>query len=274
MTTSLLFSAFRMMTSFQCRNLGLTGNYLRVDYDINCETAAYASYSYMAGIGVAIYSFGIPVLFSVVILYRHHPLLQASELLYSNYKPEYCYYGIFQIIWKFLLTSFLIFVGEPGQPSMALYLLVVDSFALVMLALFCPYKSNSDNCLSMLLVTAECCMFLVAFLILSGVAESDNYDEHYMFSTLYIIIFVSIFFLVPLTFAMKFDSFSRKAQKVLDCLCYIPKKSWDRTVESSQRFSTRKLDKELGDEIKDFPNKKKTFELVENPIMSFKTDKE
>ena len=266
------------MTAFQCRDLGSTGNYLRVDYDINCDTSTYQSYSYLAGMGVLMYSFGIPVCFTLCILYRHHPLLvTGSELLYASYKKEYCYYGILQIIMKFLLTSALIFVSEPGQPSMALYLLVVDSFALVLLAFFCPYKSSSDNCLSILLVTAECCVFLVAFIILSGVSESDNYNEPYMYGTLYVIVLVSIFILVPLTFALKFDSCAQSAQSVLDYILYIPKKSWHQTVErrSSKSFLTLKSQQFFmtgiameSDKQDVADNNRTSMELVENPIMS------
>jgi hypothetical protein len=205
-----------MITYFQCRDFGSMGLFLRVNYEVDCSSTTYDHYSYVAGVGVVLYTVGIPVLFTWVIRNRKHLLFESpSELLYIHYKDEYCYFEIFQLIRKFLLTSVLVFVGEPGQPSMALYLLVVNSIALVLIALFFPYKTNSDNFLSIMLVSVECCMFLVAFLVLSGVSDVDEYNEDNMYSTLYIIIVFSIVVLVPITFVMKFDAASRRVRSIV-----------------------------------------------------------
>lgn len=252
-----------MLTAFQCRDFGLTGQYLRVDYDVNCETDTYRSYSILAGCGVIIYSLGIPLLFAVVILYRKHPLLQTpSELLYANYKRNYCYFEIFQIFRKFMLTSVLIWVSEPGQPTMALYLLVVDAFALVVLALLCPYKSDCDNALSMILVSAECSLFLVAFIVLSGVSEVDNYSEHNMYSTLYVIVVASIVIAVPLSFALKFEAVSRRAESTLDLVLAAPRGAWKKAA-AKRRFS--KVQKKYSTSDAITPS---SVELVSNPIIT------
>jgi hypothetical protein len=201
---------YRMLTSLQCRDLGLTGNFLRVDYSVDCNTSNYKSFMGLSGVGVCIYSIGIPLLFGFVVKNRNSFFLKSpSKLLYENYKDNFCYFEVFEMARKFLLTSMLIFVSEPGRPSMALYLLIVNDIALCILCSYHPFRHIFDNILCIFLVSVECLVFLVSFIILSGVSEVDGYDENDIFSTVFAAILIAICFVAPLTLALKFNFLSK-----------------------------------------------------------------
>ena len=153
---------------------------------------------------------------------------------------------------------------------MALYLFIVDSVALLILNNFKPYKSNSDNCLSILLVTVECCVFLSAFLLLSGVTETDNYNEDSMFSALFAIVLTSIFFVVPVTFVLKFEQASRFAQSCLDSVLQFPRRAWQAVAgQKATVVKTLVTPNELEDKSSNFSSLMPSCELSEmNAIVS------
>lgn len=219
-----------MVEYLNCRDLGEKGIFLRIDYSVNCESTTYKNFVVLAMFGILLYSLGIPLLFSIIIHFRRHPLFKTpSLLLYKNFVSEWRYFEgtiifprnsallirvllfyifcvVYDLLRKFLLTSMIAFVSHPGSATQCLYLLLVDLLALNILAFARPYIVRSDDILSSVFVTTECVAFLVALIILSGISTQENYHEMAMFDTLFSIALVSLAFVAPVTFAMKFDS--------------------------------------------------------------------
>jgi hypothetical protein len=105
---------------------------------------------------------------------------------------------------------------------------------------------------------------LVAFLLLSDVAETDNYSKDSMFATLFVIILGSVFFLVPVTFVLKFRSVSRVVQGYVDRVLFVPKTAW--TTASDKRKAGNFVSPALRDSRRSRDNSsfQPSFELTEN----------
>lgn len=195
----------RLLAFFNCRDLGTTGSFLRDDYSISCESIEYSRYFYIALFGVALIPIGIPVLFCLVIHNRFHPLLRnPSLLLHDNFAVEWRYYEVYDLIRKLLLTSVVVYISSPDTSSQCLYLLLVDLTALVLLAYSRPYANSKDDFLSSSLVAVECISFIVALIVISGIAEVENYNLSALYAFLFILILFSLACFVPCTLAMKF----------------------------------------------------------------------
>jgi hypothetical protein len=178
---------------------------LRDDYSISCNSIEYSRYFYIALFGVALIPIGIPVLFVIVIHNRFHPLLRnPSLLLHDNFAVEWRYYEVFDLIRKLLLTSVVVYISDPDTSSQCLYLLLVDTSALVLLAYSRPYANSNDDFLSSSLVAVECVSFMVALIVISGIAEEDNYRLGTLYAFLFILMLFSLIIFVPCTLAMKF----------------------------------------------------------------------
>jgi hypothetical protein len=231
-----------MLTSLQCRDFVVTGSFVRVDYSVDCSSSTYQSIIWLSTLGICIYSIGIPLLFGLVIRNRNNFLFERpSKLLYENYKDSFCYFEIFDMVRKFLLTSMLIFVTEPGRPSMALYLLIVNAVALRILCSFHPFRHLCDNILCIFLVSVECLVFLVAFIILSDVSEVDGYSENDVFASVFAIILTAVCLVAPLMFALKFDFCSKIFQSRFEQIFLISRLSWNGPSNQQQHDSKIEL---------------------------------
>jgi hypothetical protein len=166
---------------------------------------------------VLVVPIGIPVLFLLVIAYKDHPLLKIpSRLLHENFEVEWQYFEVYDLIRKLLLTSLVVFVSMPNSASRCLYLLIIDTSALVILAYSRPYANENDDFLSSSLVTVECVSFLVALIVLSNINEDDGWGSLAMMNVLFFVTIFALFVIVPCTLAMKFKSVSRRVNYVFD----------------------------------------------------------
>lgn len=207
-----------MLAVFNCRNLGLTGKFIRTDYTVDCRSGLYSDYLFIATLGTLLYPLGMPLLFYLVIRHRDSPLLRLpSLLLYENFAPEWMYYEVYDLIRKLLLTSVMSFVAAPGTASQCLYLLLVDMCALILLAYARPYANKNDDFLSASLIAVECGLFLLALIIVSGIADQDNYHTIALYNTSMAAVLVALLCVVPWTYAMKFK-YIRTALSSFVCL--------------------------------------------------------
>ena len=91
----------------------------------------------------------------MVIKFKHLPqLIFPATLLYSNYNDEWIYFEVYDLIRKLLLTSAALHVASPNTSTLCIYLLVVDTMALIILAYCKPYVNKLDNILSVSFILA------------------------------------------------------------------------------------------------------------------------
>ena len=197
-----------IVNMFKCPDYGLLGAYLEADYSVECRGEQYNTHFVLALVGVVVYIIGIPAFFYFCIYCREKQGFEAIHLLYKNYVYSFRYYEIVDLMRRFLLTSMVIFVANPSSPSRPLFLFFVDLVALVLLCLFCPYFYQSDDILSVTLISVEMLSFIFAIIVLSDISEEGNYDEAALYNTLFVIIVLAIF-TVPLTFMLKFQRLNR-----------------------------------------------------------------
>lgn len=206
-----------MLSVFNCRDLGITGIFLRQDYSVSCDSLQYQNSVIIASLGTMLYPVGIPILFYFIIKYRDHQLFASpSLLLYQNFAEEWVYYEVYDLIRKLLLTSVMPFISPPDTPSQCLYLLCVDMIALILLAYSRPYANEYDDILSGFLIAVECILFLLALVIVSGISEVDNYNESVLYNTAFVIVLITLGCVMPWTLAMKFHYMRNKMNSFID----------------------------------------------------------
>jgi hypothetical protein len=209
----------RILSYYNCRSLGVTGTYLRADYTVSCESQSYQFYFFIALFGTFLVPIGVPVLFSLVVHYRNHPLLlHPSLLLHDNFVTEWRYFEAYDLIRKLTLTSLVVYVAPPDTASQCLFLLLVDGTALLLLAYSRPYANSNDDFLSAVLVSIECISFFVAIVIVSGIASQDHYNLPTLYNTLFVLILFSMACIVPCTLAMKFKAVSTRVDYLMEII--------------------------------------------------------
>ena len=241
-----------LLAYFNCRDLGTTGSFLRSDYSVSCGSVEYNRFFYVALLGVAVVPIGIPLLFCMVIHHRFHPLLRnPSLLLHDNFAVEWRYYEVYDLIRKLLLTSLVVYVAPPDTSSQCLYLLLVDTTALILLAYSRPYANGNDDFLSSSLVTVECISFLLALIILSGIATEENYRTSSLYGTLFILALFALACFVPLTLALKFRAVRTRAQACVDKI-FAASRGYGLTLPNLSRVVDSR--RRLQDEVEDMRN--------------------
>jgi hypothetical protein len=200
----------RSLQYFNCRWLYNVGTFAREDYSIECNGDYYDFFAGVAALNIILYPVGIPVFFYLLIKNRYRPwALVASVPLHSNFTNEWAFYEVFELFRKLLLTSVVGFVA-PGSATQCLFLFAVDTTALLILTLCRPYAFDADDYLSGVLTLFECIIFLITFLIVSGVYETDEYSYTAMMDLVYSLVLVGLVILVPLNIISKVPSLRSK----------------------------------------------------------------
>lgn len=142
-----------IMGVFNCRDLGEhTGIFLRGDYAVSCESDTYHAARQVAIAGIVFIPLGVPLFFAGLIYHRHSPWLkQPSFFLHGNYLPRWRYFEVLDLLRKLTLTSIAPYIGEVDSTSQCLFLLVVDTASLVLLAFSKPYQNSRDDFLALTL---------------------------------------------------------------------------------------------------------------------------
>ena len=151
------------------------------------------------------------MLFYFVVKYREHEKIKTTaRLLFYHYQDDCIYFECFELTRKLLLTCVVSFVGLPGSSTQVLFLLVINTIALLIIAFTRPYVDDSDDILSLSLVSTECIIFLVALISVAGIDQTDNYDSGAMFLTVLIIALFTLCAILPATLSMKLSFFKNK----------------------------------------------------------------
>jgi len=154
---------------FPCRDIGSGANYLRFSIETSCDTSKYDDFSGIVYFMLTVYVIGIPVVFLSMmstVSYSNH-----FRFLLKDYKPNFWYFEIVDMIRKLFLGAVIIFVGDE-ESSLQLYVVVFTSmlFALI-LGLFKPFTRDDDNVLSQV-INME-----IGFIALIAIAINDGEDS-------------------------------------------------------------------------------------------------
>lgn len=151
--SSVSSTVFRM---FSCDSLEDGKEYLRVDYRILCTDEKHRALQVYAGLMIAVYPVGIPLLF-VVLLYRHRDVLsdsaadkataQSIASLWEPYKPSCFYYEVIECGRRIVLTGVVVFI-YPNDTAQIAITIINSFFFFVVSEVLSPYKSASDAWLS------------------------------------------------------------------------------------------------------------------------------
>ena len=192
---------------FDCRDFGVHGSYLRKDYSVECFTENYYRLKYLAIFGILVFGVGIPVFFYYVVRNREKEMFANSSIvLHRSFKDYYKQFEIVALFHKVLLFSLVAFVARPGTSSQCLFLLMCNLVYLAILGLCQPYEFYTDTILALSFTSIECFAFLVAFLVISGVANVEEYSMDDIYNVLYSLLIIAVCLLTPTLYAMKFDN--------------------------------------------------------------------
>jgi len=152
----------QIVSIFHCTDIGDV-SYLVVDTTLQCHTARWQTYAIVAAIGTVVYPIGIPLVF-FGILWRHRHQLQKPEIaaaygfLYEAFHQNIWWFELVDMLYKFFMTSVLLFFPQNGQLVVALILCV--SF-IIFILLQKPYV-RAQNELLALLVQVELFLLILA----------------------------------------------------------------------------------------------------------------
>lgn len=168
---------------FACDKLDDEYEYLRADYRILCTDAKHRALEVYAGIMIALYPVGIPLLYAVLLHYRRDILVdpeadktaaQPIADLWEPYRPNRFYYEVIECGRRVLLTGVVVFI-KPNDAAQIAITLLISFFFLVIYEVLAPYKSESDMWLSR---GGHVIVFLSMFdLLLLKVEVSDESSE-------------------------------------------------------------------------------------------------
>ena len=168
-TTSVAFE------TFNCNNLGDIGEYLKVDYRIDCSSPEHASAKRVAWGMIVVFAIGVPVMF-LVLMFRDR---SASFLNFfcKGYHKEYYFWEFVDIVKKLLLVGFAV-MFKQGSIVQVVCGMLVALFYWGLLLRCAPYKQGTAlaNTSSLMLVLSFLGALLIKFS--NGTAEGI-YEEGY-----------------------------------------------------------------------------------------------
>ena len=206
----------RTLSYYNCRDMGILGSYLRMDYSVKCFYGQYKPFIVIALINTGLYLFGIPMFFYFIIKSRFKKwALIPSMPLHLNFTSDWAYYEVFELARKTLLISVVGFVF-PDSSVQCLYLLVVDMCALIVLMICRPYASDPDDLFSGVLILIECCLFFLAFLIKADIYTLEIYTKAGFFNATFTLVIIAFCFFLPLNIAQKLPSMQVYLSKIVD----------------------------------------------------------
>ncbi|CAB1099999.1 unnamed protein product [Ectocarpus sp. CCAP 1310/34] len=162
--TALLLLTFLVYSSvsstvfqtFACETLDDGNEYLRADFRIHCTDAKHKAFEVYAGVMLAVYPVGIPLLYAILLFRRRHVLVdavtdktvpQSISGLREPYRSEWFYYEVVECGRRVMLTGVVIFVFPDDAAHFAITMLIAFSF-LIVFEILSPYESESDIWLS------------------------------------------------------------------------------------------------------------------------------
>lgn len=146
---------------FACEDLDDGKNYLRSDYDIECDSRRHRALQVYAAIMIFVYPIGIPALYAFLLLAnrgaikdghrrKHGELSIYVEVmadLWKPYTPERFYYEVVECARRIALTGITVFIYPNTAAQVAVTLALAFIFFVVSESM-APYASNVDAWMS------------------------------------------------------------------------------------------------------------------------------
>ncbi|CAM9358530.1 unnamed protein product [Ectocarpus sp. 13 AM-2016] len=158
LVTFLIYSSVSstVFRTFACETLDDGEEYLRADYSIQCTEAKHKNFEIYAGIMVAVYPIGIPLLYGILLFQRRDVLASASADrtkaasivgLWEPYRPERFYYEVVECGRRIMLTGVVVFIFPNDAAQIAITMLLAFFFFMIF-EMLRPYASECDMWLS------------------------------------------------------------------------------------------------------------------------------
>jgi hypothetical protein len=226
----------KIFSVFQCHNVGKKRFFVpHMAYE--CHTGEHLGLVTLSIIGIFVYVLGIPI-YTVFILRKnkkhlygegpeHDRVLQLYGSLYSQYKPEYWYWEVVEMLRKVFLCGGLIAIASGTSFQIVVALLVQFAYLLVIERTM-PYKAVQDDVVQFI-GSVQLFLTLLAGLILNLQAGTKNAmepGETSNFGSLLVALNTSIF--LSMVFSIYISTASGK--KCFDKL--IKKKQKSKKVEN------------------------------------------
>ena len=172
--------------SFPCTgDYGAVGRWLTADVSIRCDSQAYRQLGAVAWIAIAIYPVGLLVSYALLLLRAREaivsssptPLSQALAFLHREYRPNFWWWELVDMLRRLLLVGFAVVV-LPGSINQLALALLLALLCLVLQLQAAPFRILSDGYLAtgasffLVLLLASCIVLKTAALTeLPGVRE-------------------------------------------------------------------------------------------------------
>ncbi|CAN0561706.1 unnamed protein product, partial [Laminaria digitata] len=145
--------SFTIFQVFLCETLDDGVSYLRADYNLTCDTDAYAMYKAYTILMVCVYPIGLPAILSWWLLKNRGDLKKANWTtiehlepfngIWSPYKPSRYYYEVVECGRRIALTATASFV-PPSTVAQIAVVLLVAAVLLFISESMSPFSSSVD----------------------------------------------------------------------------------------------------------------------------------
>lgn len=176
--------AFQM---FDCDYLDDGKYYLRADYRISCDSTKHQRLQMYAGVMIALYPIGIPVLYAVLLFRERRiladgdrrindPSVQSTSDLWKPYKPSCFFYEIVECGRRILLTSVGLVIDDEAAAKIAVTFMVSLLFVFVSEGL-APYESRTDTWISRAGHAVTCTSIFFALLLEVDISQENQASQ-------------------------------------------------------------------------------------------------
>ena len=167
---------------FRCEKFGEgedSAFLLRADFSIHCYTKTYYKFFAYGACMILIYPFGVPLLYTWILVARRKKLkqnvedrdedvsLKGIEFLFSSYTPEMWWFDIYLTYSRLVLTS-LLCVIEPGSYVQYFAGITFAAVTMILVSYWSPYTQVHWNLLSVV-ANAEIFLLLTASVYLKAI---------------------------------------------------------------------------------------------------------
>jgi len=157
--------------------------YMQADYREQCFDDKWTSYAAIAIPGIVVYVIGTPAFFIGVLYYMKKTgtlKLPANEdkfsFLYVNYKPDFWFMEIYQLLVKCVMCSIIMFInkGSATQVAATLFFSVIFCFVALTTA---PFKNTDMNANAALTTSTMVLTLFTALLLKTVIWRIDGWSQ-------------------------------------------------------------------------------------------------
>ena len=171
---------------FRCRTFaGVEGQFMEKDLSVKCYVGEHATYMILAGIAIAVYACGVPLLLFVILytnrnhLHDHQSDTHALVFdrlgqFYWHFEEDWYFWEVLVLCFKLLLTGLMCVVAH-GSPYQTLLAFLISSIYSMLLLRESPYYADSADRLAISAGMSLSLTLLGGFVaVLSSVASEDS----------------------------------------------------------------------------------------------------